>query len=78
MHFRQLTPWRRVVLLVLLMLAAALPSLAQGEGEELEPLLTLNHENTVEGATWNHDETQLLTWSWDSTARVWAIPAAGE
>lgn len=35
---------------------------AQTHEEQVAPVL---------GATWNHDETQLLTWALDSTARVW-------
>jgi WD40 repeat protein len=36
-------------------------------------LLTLRHENVVDGAAWNGDETRLLTWSLDGTARVWPV-----
>jgi WD40 repeat protein len=36
-------------------------------------LLTLRHEGSVRGAEWNRDETHLLTWSDDRTARVWPV-----
>ncbi|MEM7530953.1 MAG: CHAT domain-containing protein [Chloroflexota bacterium] len=25
----------------------------------------------IKGATWNQDNTQILTWGWDGTARIW-------
>ncbi|XCN71832.1 MAG: hypothetical protein Q3M24_16170 [Candidatus Electrothrix aestuarii] len=31
----------------------------------------LKHESTVMGAVFNKDETRILTWSDDSTARIW-------
>ena len=31
----------------------------------------MEHEGTVFGAIWNEDETRILTWSSDNTARLW-------
>ena len=31
----------------------------------------LKHDSSVIGATWNHDESLVLTWSKDNTARLW-------
>ena len=33
--------------------------------------LHLVHENTVNGATWNNESIEILSWSQDGTARVW-------
>ena len=35
------------------------------------PRLTLAHDDSVWGAAWNGDESRILTWSGDGTARVW-------
>lgn len=37
----------------------------------------LKHQGRVSGTTYNHDQTQLLSWSEDGTARIWN-PASGE
>lgn len=34
-------------------------------------LLTLQHDDLARGGIWNRDESRLLTWSADGTARVW-------
>lgn len=34
-------------------------------------VFTFSHEDTVDGAQWNQNESQLLTWSDDGTAKVW-------
>jgi WD40 repeat protein len=40
-------------------------------GQEVLP--PLRHEDDVSGATFNGDETRILTWSADGTARLWDI-----
>ena len=40
------------------------------------PRQTLAHDGWVRGAAWNGDESLILTWSGDRTAKVWA--AGGE
>ena len=35
------------------------------------PLLTLQHGGSLNGAAWNRDESRILTWSSDGTARLW-------
>jgi WD40 repeat protein len=42
---------------------------AAASGERLQ---TLSHEGSVIGAAWNGDESQILTWSRDGTAKIWA------
>ena len=39
--------------------------------ESGELLLTTQHGDNVHGAVWNADESQLLTWSSDGTAKIW-------
>jgi hypothetical protein len=39
------------------------------------PLATLHHDAEVGGAAWNGDETRILTWSDDNTARLWDVAA---
>ncbi len=34
-------------------------------------VLTLQHDDTARGGLWNQDNTRILTWSADGTARVW-------
>ena len=36
-----------------------------------EEMLTLKHEDNVQGAVWNSDESQIFSWSDDGTVRVW-------
>lgn len=46
-----------------------------------QTLYTLQHDDAVQdlddiisiGANWNQDETQLLTWTDDNTARIWSL-----
>jgi WD40 repeat protein len=38
-------------------------------GQKLGP--ALQHKDAVSGAVFNHDESRILTWSWDRTAQVW-------
>jgi hypothetical protein len=35
----------------------------------------LRHDERVLGAAWNHDESLILTWSKDNTARLWNTKA---
>lgn len=32
------------------------------------------HSFYVEGARFSSDETRVLTWSWDGSARIWRVP----
>ena len=36
-----------------------------------QTLLTLTHQNAVDGAVFNRDGSRILTWSRDKTARLW-------
>ena len=38
-----------------------------------EPIQTFKHEESVNGAVFNRDESRILTWSEDGTARLWAV-----
>jgi hypothetical protein len=41
-------------------------------------LAHFSHEDAVNGAAWNADETRILTWSDDNTARVWDAETGDE
>ena len=46
----------------------------EGDTEEREePLFTMQHGGPVRGATFDSDERRILTWSRDSTARLWDV-----
>ena len=38
-----------------------------------EPIQTFKHEEPIWGAVFNRDESRILTWSEDGTARLWAV-----
>jgi hypothetical protein len=42
-----------------------------GTANQLGP--TLKHEGPVNGAVFNKDESRILTWSGDNTARLWEM-----
>jgi WD40 repeat protein len=39
------------------------------------PLAILPHDDFVNGATWNADDTRILSWSSDGTAKLWDVAA---
>jgi hypothetical protein len=49
-----------------------------GLGDDSRLLHRFTHQNLVSGAIWNDAETEVLTWSWDGTARVWSLAAPSE
>jgi WD40 repeat protein len=49
---------------------------ADGSVVDPQPLVTLRHDRFVNGAMWNSDESQVLSWATDDTARIWNL--AGE
>jgi WD40 repeat protein len=58
--------------------AEALSALRQTFVHRGQTLTILRHEDWVHQATWNADETRILTASSDGTARVWDAESGGE
>ena len=52
-------------------LRAAVNALARAEPLQRETVPPLRHEGAVWGAAFNRDESRILTWSEDNTARLW-------
>jgi WD40 repeat protein len=43
-----------------------------------QDVIELRHDNWVENARWNRDETQIMSWSADKTLRVWEVATGKE
>ncbi|MCA9906388.1 MAG: hypothetical protein KC547_21180, partial [Anaerolineae bacterium] len=48
-------------------------ALLESLSSPVQEIAFLQHEGRVIGASWNHDESQVLTWSMDGTARIWDL-----
>jgi hypothetical protein len=58
-------------------LKSTIKALGQAQRFQRQTIPPLRHEQEVVGAAFNHDETRILTWSDDGTARLWDA-ATGE
>ena len=68
--FREIDMMKKLLVLVILvvLLFGLHPVMAQDEGILL---FTLQHDDYMKGAAWNSDESRIIAWSADGTARLW-------
>jgi WD40 repeat protein len=55
-------------------LRSTIKALGQAQRLQRETIPALRHGHAVLGAAFNGDESRILTWSDDGTARLWDIP----